>query len=354
VYFEDGRYRYKPKDAEPVELGPDFAAAMTAYGKLVQKDAEKKSDDGDDGPWWSKLRTMGDWGDAYMVRQAIKNSVATQISNWKEWKKLRPGFAHLLPSEVSQKLMKKYVRARAVKALVRANREKALLSAMLSWIVAETDQEVLAANPLFGMKKKDTETSEVARDRLVLDRELDIFMSCGGEKLVRYCELKDMTRLRQKDILVMEVSQLKADGIEVMPSKSRRRHPRTNQPIGKRRFYPWNDKLLACVDRLREIKKLDEKRQHKITPWLMVTREGKCYYNFEKANAAAFYSLWRTCMRKAQAAAKAQGWVLERFTEHDLRARAGGSAKLLGNTEAVFKKHYDRGPEVVEPLRRGS
>lgn len=341
VYFKDGRYQYVPKVGKPVELGSDLVEALIAHKAIV---APKPR---------GECVTMGDWGDAYMAEEATKNSVATQISNKKEWKKLRPAFAHMLPPEVTQQHMYKYVRERAKTAYVRANREKALMSAMLSWLVAIG---IIPINPLFGMQKKRAGTSEVARDRLVLDNELDIFMACGGEKLVRYCELKDMTRLRQKDILTMEVSQLKDGGIEVMPSKTRRRHPRTGRAIGKRKFFSWKQapELRAVVDRLLEIKRVEEKRLHKITPWLMVTRKGKCYYNFEKASAGAFYSLWRTCMRKAQAAAKKQGWVLERFTEHDLRARAGGSAKLLGNSEAIFRAVYDRGVEVVQPLRRGS
>lgn len=341
VYFEDGRYRYKPKEGKPVELGSDLSEALAKHGQIVKAKPA------------GELRTVADWGDRYMVTEVQKKALATQISNRREWKKLKPAFGHLLPSEVTPALTRKYVKARAEQALTRANREKALLSAMLSWIVSE---DGLERNPLLGMEKRYMGTTEVARDRLVTDRELELFVSCGGEKLALYCELKDITRLRQKDILTLEVSQLKDEGIEVQPSKTRRRHPRTGKPIGKRRFFPWAHfpRLRPVIERLLEIKRLEDKRLHQITPWLMITRKGKCYYNFVTCRADAFTALWRLCRKKAIAKAKEQGWVLENFTEHDLRGRAGGSAQLLGNTEAVFKKHYDRDVEVVQPLRRGS
>ena len=47
-----------------------------------------------------------------------------------------------------------------------------------------------------------------------------------------------------------------------------------------------------------------------------------------------------------------------RFTEHDLRAKAGSdssslerAAELLGDTVKTTKKHYRRGEEKVRPLR---
>jgi hypothetical protein len=339
VYFERGRYRYKPKGGKAVELGTQLGPALVAYARIVDPIVREKH------------RTLGEWGDDYMLVEAPKKAIATRLSNVKEWARLRPAFGHMLPTDITQQDVYAYVRERAKTALVRANREKALLSVMLSWIASEGGVE---RNPLLGMEKRYAGTTEIARDRLVTDREFDLFISCGGEKLLLYCELKDATRLRQKDILTLEVSQLKDDGIEVQPSKTRRRHPRTGKPIGKRRFFPWNPDLRAKVDRLLELKRETERRLGKITPWLLVTRAGNCYYNFKRAEANAFRSLWRVCMRKAIAKAAEQGWVLEPFTEHDLRGRAGGSAKLLGNTEAVFRKHYDRGVEVVEPIRRPS
>lgn len=349
MYYEDGRYRYHPKEGKPVELGTDLVDALTAYGKIVQPPDVKVGEDTAEKSRVERLITLGDWGNEYMASEVPKKADATQVSNKAEWRKLRPAFAHLLPSEVTQQMVYRYMRQRAKKAPVRANREKALLSAMLSWIVSEGG---LDRNPLFGMQRKHAGTSEYARTRLVSNKDLDLFMSCGAEKLVLYCELKDMTRLRKKDILMMKVSQLKEDFIEVRPSKTLRRHPRTGKPIGKGREITWNDDLRRVTNRLLEIKRTEERRLHKITPWLIITNRGNCYYNEKRGRAGTFEMNWKRCMARAVKKAAAQGWELEHFTEHDIRARKGGSASLLGNTEAVFRKHYDRAPEVVTPLER--
>jgi hypothetical protein len=338
VYHEEGRYRFRPKKGAPIELGSDLMAAMRKYTQEVLPTIA---------PNTAAPRTVGQWGDAYMLEVVPGKAERTQRDNAKEWRKLKASFGDLLPSDITQQHMARYLAARG--AITRGNREKALLSHMLTWI---TFKGGLAANPLLNMRREFTVAREVPRDRLVTDKERDIFMAQGGDKLVLYCELKELTRLRKGDLLTLELSNLKDEGIEIQPRKTRRRHPRTGKPIGRRRLIRWSPDLKAVVDRILEVKRAQERRYGKISPWLFATRRGTCYYNTATNDARTFRQTWDRCMEKAKAAALAEGWELEHFTEHDLRGRAGGSAKLLGNSESVFRAHYDRAPEIVEPLRR--
>lgn len=339
VYFEEGRYRYKPKGAKPVELGTDFAEAMKLYGETIAPTLTPKANP----------VTMGDWGDTYMLKVVPLKAPRTQRDNKVEWGFLRPAFADVLPEDVDQPMMSRYLAARG--AITRGNREKALLSHMLSWLVFLGK---LKLNPLFNMQRKFSGNQEMPRTRSVTDRERNIFVRHGGAKIVAYLDLKELTRMRKGDLLTLELSNLKDDCIEIVPRKSRRRHPRTGEVIGKKRQYTITPDVRAVLDRILEIKRAQELRTRKITPWLFATEKGKCYYDTDRAIATGFYALWRRVRVKATKAAAAEGWVLERFTEHDLRARKGGSAKLLGNSEDVYKKHYDRDAEVVEPLRKPS
>ena len=339
VYFEDGRYRYRPKGGTAIELGTDRVAALQTYWNDIAPKALPSSDP----------HTLGQWGDRYILEVVPKKAARTQIDNRKEWARLKPVFGDMLPEDMDQQAMNAYLAARG--AITRGNREKALLSHMLSWLVF---LGVLKANPLLGMQRKFTGTQELPRDRLVTDKELGIFMHAARPKLLAYVELKEITRLRKGDLLTLELSNLKDDGLEVKPRKNRRRHPRTGEELGKQRFYPYEKfpQLKGVIDRVLVIKRDQERRTRRITPWLFATEEGECYYDPDTTSATGFDSMWRKTMVRAKRAARAEGWELQHFTEHDLRARKGGTPMLLGNTEAVFKKHYDRGVEVVEPIRR--
>jgi hypothetical protein len=80
----------------------------------------------------------------------------------------------------------------------------------------------------------------------------------------------------------------------------------------------------------------------------------------EKSRSDGFDAIWKRYMAKAKMNAKVEGWTLEHFTEHDIRAKAGSDAeaagqaghKLLGNTEKQFRTAYDRGARKVLPLQR--
>lgn len=344
VYFESGRYRFKPKDGAAVELGTEHGPAMSAWGKLIDLSAKT-------------AKTMGEWGDLYTLEIAPKKAPRTRLDNAKEWKNLRPAFGHLLPSEVTPQLMYKYMAARG--ARTRANREKALLSHMLTYCVFKG---AIPVNPLFNAMRRDMAgTSERPRDRNVVDKEMSVFRSVSSAMITDYCDVKEATGLRKGDILTLRVPDLTDDGIQVMPRKGRRRDPETGERVGKRRLFRWTPALRATFERILTRRKLLLKRAKKVSPYVFVTRGGESYYNELASRSDGFDSIWKRYMTKAVKAAEVAGWTMPRFTEHDIRARAGTEAervqpgrghKLLGNTAQLFDTTYNRGVEVVTPLEK--
>lgn len=345
VYLEDGRYRYKPAEGKPVELGSKLGEALVAHSKLVAP------------PAVAEMALMGEIGDHYMLRVAPLKAPRTFSDNTKEWKNLRPAFAHLLPSECVPTLMYKYMQARG--ARVRANREKALFSHMLTYAVYLGKAE---RNPLYhAMNKALINHGERSRTRLVTDKELAMFLRGANNTIADYVEGKEMTGLRLGDMLMMDVTQFVPEGLYVMPRKGRRLDPKLGERLGKERIFPYTPQLEAWRDRVLARKREREIRTKKITPYIFATSRGKCYYNPDEASADPFYSLWQRQMRKAKKAALAEGWTLKHFTEHDIRAKTGTEAertqggrghKLLGNSEAIFNRAYNRGVEVVQPMEK--
>lgn len=353
VYFEDGRYRYRPKEGKPIELGRAYGAAMAAWAKIFAV------------PERSVL-TMGELGDEYMRLIAPKKAPRTCSDNIKEWAKLRPAFADMLPSEVTPQDVYRYMQARG--ARVRANREKALLSHMLTYGVYKG---LIPTNPLYGAMRRDMiGHGERPRRRLPTDRELELFKSVSSDLIRCYVDLKELTGMRKGDILTLTEASLTDEGIRCTPRKGMRWDADAGERVGHERLFTWSPELRAAVDRVLTLKRRAPRRRGVVTPlprrrqspYLFATRAGASYYDTDTARADGFDAIWKRYMAKARVAAAAQGWVLEHFTEHDIRAKAGTDAeragqkghKLLGNSEATFRRAYDRGVEVVEPLRKPS
>ena len=342
VYVKDSHYRFHPKDGKPINLDSSFAEAMAKWAKLTEQDAQP-------------IFTMGDAFDRYMREVAPKKAPRTYADNLGEMRYLRPAFAHLAPAQVTPQLVYRYMDARG--AVVRGNREKALLSHVMSYCVL---WGLIPANPLYGMRRDLIDHGERPRDRLVTDEDLAFFLADASELVRCYVGVKELTGLRKGDLLMLTVGDLAEQGIMVMPRKGRRRDPRTGERVGKRRLIRWTQELLRAVENALTLRKKQLRRAARVAPYIFVTRDGKGYYDPERARADGFDAIWKRQMAKARARAAAAGREFQAFTEHDIRAKAGTDAeaagqaghKLLGNTEQLFRSTYNRGVEVVEPLHR--
>lgn len=123
------------------------------------------------------------------------------------------------------------------------------------------------------------------------------------------------TGMRQQDLLCLTLPQCKEDGIHVEPKKTKRR------PI-----FEWTPALREAVNRAKTTPRKIE------SMYLIVTRDGL------RDGGSGFQTAWPRLMADGVQA----GVITERFTFHDLRAKAGirtgGYDAALGTpiTSAAF------------------
>lgn len=191
---------------------------------------------------------------------------------------------------------------------MQANREKALLSHVFTKAM---EWGVMRHNPCRGVKR----LPERARDRYVEDAELSAFMSVAPVLIRAYCLFKYATGLRQADILSLRRDQVKEDGIHLTISKTR-----------SRRVIEWNADLELAV---REAKAIPRpvKSLH-----LFCNRKGQPY------TGSGFRAIWQRAMKKALDT----GALADRFTDHDIRAKAATDADSAGQNAQQLLAHASR------------
>jgi integrase len=214
---------------------------------------------------------------------------------------------------------------RAKQSKVQANRELALLSSIFTKAIRWGD---VAQTPCRRIER----FKENPRKRYISDAEFRAFHDLAPELIGAFMEFQYLTALRQGDILSMRLDQLKADGILVRVSKS-----------GKQMMFQWTDPLAQAVKRIKALPR-SIRGLH-----LFCTRRGQPY------SGSGFRSIWQRTMKQALE----RGVLKERFTTHDIRAKAGTDAgnvgrasELLGHSDTrVTAKFYRRLPEKVQPLK---
>ncbi|MDO8728744.1 MAG: hypothetical protein Q7K26_02500 [bacterium] len=96
-------------------------------------------------------------------------------------------------------------------------------------------------------------------------------------------------------------------------------------------------------------------RPVQLSPFLFCNRDGKGYFYDTTGRAGGCESLWCGFFARVMD----ETTVIERFTEHDLRAKCASDAKTLEHAAALLshadskitERVYRRKPEFVEPLR---
>lgn len=350
LYVEDGIYVYRPKQGSRQSLGKDLDEALRKYRKL--------------NPLRGAAKTMSDIFDKYNVEIVPTKAPRTQRDNARELANLRSAFGDFLPDEIEAKDIYTYMEARG--ARVRANREIALLSHVfkkaIRWGAAKR-------NPC--VKGELERNVEPPRTRRVEQWELDYFKKYASPMIQAYCDFKDLTGMRKGDILTLTEFNLRPEGIRYVQRKRKRIiDPRTGQELRpKERLILWTDELCDVVERIKALRRRRRVRVNgkrvsapcATSSYLFATINGTCYYDTDAARADGFDAIWKRYMAKAKAAAAVEGFALEHFTEHDIRAKVGSDAvdegredgnKLLGNTPQMFRKAYDRSIERVVPMTR--
>lgn len=210
-------------------------------------------------------------------------------------------------------------------------RAKRAMECLSSAMTCAVRWGVIKANPFIGQVVK---PATEGRDRAVSDSELIAFASTLPKKWRLYISLKLHTKGRRKaELLNIKHSDLTEAGINFTNNK------RTSDKFTVK----WTPELRAIVSEIISIHPARVGDSH-----LFFGRRFKPYID-EDGKTSGFDSIWQRYMKKA-----VDGGVCQRFTEHDLRAKAVENeslevaARLLRHTSTqVTAKHYRTKPEQI-------
>ena len=311
VYLKHGAYYYITlPERKWVRLGINESEMYSALAKIKAIDAGSG--------------TMAEYFNRYEKEVIPTKAPRTQLDNLSEIKNLHQAFGKILPENIKPKHIYAYMDARGITSKTRANREKSLLSSLFShmirWGIVET-------NPCKVVKS----FTEKPRDRYVEDWEYQSVLELASPVLRAAMEIAAITGMRQGDILKLKYADLNETGI-----------PLTQGKTGKKQIFEWTPALQAAIKSARKQKRHADSVVH-----IIANERGQGY------TSNGFKTNWQRLMNKAIES----GTLKERFTFHDLRAKAGSDAEgnaqeLLGHASAVTtKKIYERKATKVTPIR---
>lgn len=298
-------------------------------------------------------KTISDLLDMYLIRAVPEKDVTSHATNASFIRNLKSVFGEMKLTALRPMHCYQYIEGRRVKyideitgkvrgGLTVAQREIELLSHAFTKAV---EWGLIDAHPFKGEIRI---SGNKPRDRYVEDWEIEECMKLtspqkkGSVKAIQaYILLKIMTSMDRGDILRLTMSDLKEDGIHNQRGK-------VAGSTGKRTIYLWTPELREVVD-------MAKSARPALSSFLFCTRKGTGYYNEANGRADGWKNMWARYMDKLLEKTK----VTERFTEHDLRAKAGSDAetldqaqKLLAHADpATTERIYRRRADQVMPLK---
>jgi len=236
--------------------------------------------------------------------------------------RLNKVFGHMPPKAITTVMVYEYLDTRAETALVQANREVSLLSKIFSFCKR---WGMIEHNPCKDMEM----LIEEVRDRYISHDEYHAVYEAAKPLIKITMEFAVIAGLRQRDILDLQLSNLKNDGIHVTTNKSR-----------KKLIIKWTPDLKVAIKQAKSLRKVTS------STYLICNQKGKAY------TSSGFKSMWQKTMNKALK----DNVIQERFTFRDLRPKAASDhddgTKLLAHSDSkTTKKYYLRKPAEVVPSR---
>ena len=198
--------------------------------------------------------------------------------------------------------------------------------------------------------KKVVKFSLPGRDRYVEDWKLREWARAANPFLVAYVVLKGTTGLRQQDMLTLrkqDIGETELTSVNIKTGKKLR------FPLYDEANSPTTVRLALDLVNRHYSSENAKRRVPVMSPWLFHTRKGSCYYDMDQRKASGFQSVWQRSMKKALIHTS----LIERFTEHDLRAKVGSDVdsdqeaqRFLAHADAATtRKHYRRKGATITP-----
>lgn len=293
-------------------------SSVSPDGKQVRKWIPLGASYGDAMRKWSELTTpagpivsMADLFDAYFREVCPTKSPTTQRHELECARWLRPYFDPSDPRYLEPVHIYQFKDGRR-ESPVAFNRERSLLMSVFNLAI---EKGIRSTNPVREVKR----FPEKSRDRLPSHAELKSFISHDDTppEIRAYVPFKILTGLGQGEILTLKKSALQKDGIHTARRKG-----------GRPRIITWTKALRAAKNAIGKL------RRPATSIYLFTKRNGQPY------TSTGFQSIWQKHMRRCLTDPK--NALTERFTEHDLRARAATDANERGKSAMNLLGHQDK------------
>lgn len=258
--------------------------------------------------------------DRYIEHVLTRKAVSTRKVQAQQIERLRRTFGEMEPGAIRPMHVAQYHDLRGHESPVAANRELALMSHVMRYAIRIGRCDT---NPCATIQRH----PEKPRDRYVTDTEYNAVWNAATPPVRVLMDLSLLTGQRQADLIRLRRSQLQADGIHFKQGKT-----------GRSLIIGWSTNLravIAAAGRLTDVAN---------ATYVICTAKGQPY------SSSGVQSAWQKLMQKCVA----ENIVEERFTFHDLRAKAGTDdtdGRLLGHmSDATLKRVYRRKPERFNPV----
>jgi integrase len=331
--LKHGAYYYRPApEAKPQWENKSFFRLGETLQEAYRTFAERTTIERQD------IFRVSDLLIRYSQEEVPKKSPANQVTLKKYCAELAKVFKDFLLDEVTPREIYQYVDQK--ENTVTSHRQIEVLSHAFTKAV---QWGLIDRHPFKGQVRLE---GHAARDRYVTDDEILALLAMKPTKAERgttkflqaYIRFKLLVGQRQQDILLLKRSDMGKDGIFFFPRK-------TQKSSAKKVLIEWNEGLAAAVAEVEALRGTKSE-------WLFCTEKGACYYNEAEGRATSFKNMWRKFIDRAVT----EGVIKERFTEHDLRAKAGSDAEslqaaseLLGHANtATTKRVYRRSVQKVK------
>ncbi|MGB9428340.1 MAG: tyrosine-type recombinase/integrase [Gammaproteobacteria bacterium] len=266
----------------------------------------------------SKITLMRDIIERYRAEISEKQSANTRRQRDWQLNNLVHSFGNMIPSAVSPQLIYKYHDDRSRTAPVAANREVSLLCGIFAKAIR---WGYLSNNPARALEKN----KERPRDRYVTDDEYHAVLKQAPRQVALAMRLAYLTGQRFGDLVSLRWSQVDGNGVHFVQAKT-----------GKKLVFSYTSELQ---------KLLGECREGTIgSMYVLADRKGQPWHQFTLGSA----------FRRTVAKCIANGALKERFTFHDLRAKAASDTdgKLLGHANTrTLERVYKRKEAKVRPVK---